>query len=284
MGKIVETLTEFTTNVQFKDMPKDVVHETKRVLLDSIGCAIAGHSMDLSRISVELAKRLGGPPESTIIGTRDRVSCANAAFANGQLINALDFDAGSAAHDTPLVIAAALAVAESTQATGEDVILAVGLSHEIATRLMRATGGLLTIKQEGPECGKAEFAEVFGYASTSFAAAASAGKLLNLNREKMANAIGIAGYICPPNVAIKFLDVSPVRMTKYHVFGWGAQAGVTSALLAEKGFTGDTEVFEGKNGFWKYTGFREWNANLVVEDIGEKWLHKINYKHYPMGF
>lgn len=284
MGEIVEKLADFTVKTHFKDLPKDVAHETKRVLLDSIGCAVAGHSVKSAKIAVDLAKRLGGPPESTIIGTRDKVSCANATFANGQLINALDYDADSAAHDVPIVMAASLAMSESVQASGKDLITAISIGHEISTRLTRATGSLLTLHQEGPEDVRIDFAEAFGYASATFAAAASAGKLLNLNHEKMANAIGIAGYVCPPNVAIKFLDVSPVRMTKYHVCGWGSQAGVMAALLAERGFTGDTEVFDGQHCFWKYTGFKEWNAELVLEDIEKKWLHKINYKQYPTGF
>ena len=156
MRAIAERLADFVTKARFSDMPEDVVHETKRVLLDSIGCAIGGHSMDIGRISVELARRLGGPPESTIIGTGDRVSCVNAAFANGELINALDYDAGSAGHDTPVVIAASLAPVEGVQASGRDLLLAIAIGHEIATRLLLAKGGLLSVTTEGDEGDKGQ--------------------------------------------------------------------------------------------------------------------------------
>lgn len=269
MGKICEKLVEFTSKTQFSDLPHDVVHETKRVLLDSIGCAVGALLTDAGKSAVELARRLGGPRESTIIGTSDRVSCANAAFANGELINALDYDAGAVGHDTPYVIGASLGAIESAQASGKDLLLAIALGHEISTRLIRAEGG---------------YREAGGWASATIAAAASSSKVLNLNQEQMANAIGIAGYVCPPNALRKHLDTSPVRMTKYHVSGWGAHGGVISALLAEMGFTGDTDLFEGEECFWKFTGHKQWNAESVLEGLGTKWIHKISYKQYPVGF
>ena len=107
MGKAMERLKSFMTEIQFDDLDEDVVHEMKRVLLDSIGCAIAGLTTEQGKIAVKLAKELGGPKESTIIGTSDKVSSVNAAFANGKLINALEFDSLSAGgHDAPCIIAA----------------------------------------------------------------------------------------------------------------------------------------------------------------------------------
>ncbi len=63
--------TDMEAAVKFNALPKDVVHGTKRILLDSIGCTVGGLSMDKNRIAVELAKRLEGPCESTIMGTGD---------------------------------------------------------------------------------------------------------------------------------------------------------------------------------------------------------------------
>jgi 2-methylcitrate dehydratase PrpD len=286
MGAITESLVSFITQARFSDLTDDVVHETKRVLLDSVGCAIGGLTIEMGKIAVRLARRLGGPRESTIIGTGDKVSCVNAAFANGELINALDYDAGAVGHDSPIVIAASLAPVESVKVPGQDLLLAIALGHEISTRLMLAEGGSLLVCStlEDNKVAKVAFREDVGYACTTIAAAVSAGKILNLTREKMANALGIAAYICPPNALRKYLEVSPVRMTKYHVFGWGAQAGVTSALLADMGFTGDTEVFDGDHCFWKFTGHPYWDTEQLLQDLGEKWLHKISYKQYPIGF
>ncbi|MFC1984943.1 MmgE/PrpD family protein [Chloroflexota bacterium] len=281
MGEITEKLVDFVITAKFSDLPHGVVHEAKRVLLDSIGCAIGGLSTDMGRIAVELAKRLGGPCESTIIGTGDMVSCTNAAFANGELINALDFDAMCTGHKTPVVIAGSLALIENAHASGEDLLLAIALGYETAIRLRYAGEDYMAITKEEPDKVKVRRSKVSDTASATIAVAASTGKILNLDREKMANAIGIAGYIFLPNIGNRFFYVSPIRMTKYAVSGWGTQAGVTSALLAQMGFTGDTEVLDGEICFWEYTGHQYWDAKRLLEELGRKWLHKISYKQYP---
>ena len=281
MGKMTEKLADFVTTVQFSDLPQEVTHGMKRVVLDSIGCAINGLSTDRGEVAVKLARKLGGPPESTIIGTNDKVSCVNAAFANGELTNALDFDALGAGHDAPFLIPAALALGESISTPGKNLILAIALGFEIAGRLK---SGQATPIAEGPERGKLQWRAVNGHSVSVLAAAASAGKVLNLNQEKMANAIGIAGCICPPNIFRKWMDTAPVRMTKYGSPGWGAHVGVTSALLAEMGYTGDTDLFDGQYGFWRYTGIEEWKTEEALEGLGTKWWgHQMGFKQYPCG-
>jgi len=240
-------------------------------------------------IVVALARRLGGTLESSIIGTGDKVSCANAAFANAQLINALDFDAICAGHDCPTAIAAALALAESVQTSGKDLLLAIALAHEIDTRIASASGireewwGFATTIEDGPDKGKMVWEDTDGHARSTFGAAVAASKILNLNQEQLANAIGIAGSICLPDTLGKWLETTPQRMTKYGPAGWASQAGVTSALLAEMGFTGDTAIFEGNRSFWRYTGHLKWNPKRVLENLGRQWKQKITYKHYPAG-
>jgi 2-methylcitrate dehydratase PrpD len=86
-------LTNFSAKAKFDDLPKEVVHETKRVLLDSVGVALASTLTDRGKIAIEYARRLGGRPEATILGVRDKSSCRGAAFANGEMISDLDYDA-----------------------------------------------------------------------------------------------------------------------------------------------------------------------------------------------
>ena len=288
MGEFTEKLVDFVTETQFKDLPEDVVHEAKRVLLDSIGCAILGHLTDMGRISVEFVKGLGGPPESIIIGTNHKVSCVGAAFANGQLINAQEYDAISGNHDVPILIAASLALVENKRTSGRNLILAIVLGLEISKRILLATSEVdKCSRQIATITGYSPYAFVAsrGLSASTFGAAVGAGKILNLNREKIAHAIGIAGYTCLPDTMQKWCYVTPMKMPKYGPPGWGAQAGVTSALLAELGFNGDTEVFDGEYGYWRYTGKAGWNADLVLKDLGREWLSRgIMYKSYPAGY
>lgn len=264
MGGIASKLAEFVAEAQFSDIPEYLVNEVRLLLLDAIGCAIRGHSAECGRISVELARRLGGVAESTIIGANDKVSCTNAAFANGQLMSALDYHPMGTMHDVPSIVAAPLALVGKTSTSGKNLILAIVLGLEITRRIAYA-------------------APLEGISASVFGAAASAGKILQCNQEQLTNAIGLAGYICPPDTVMKFITTRPTRMVKYGPTGWIAQAGVTSALLADMGFTGDTEVFETEWCYWKFTGKSEWDTANVLNDLGTKWQTHIEFKLYPGG-
>src|SRR5512139_2253029 len=89
----LEAIGKFVVSAKWQDLPNPVVHETKRLLLDSIGCGLTGISVDPGKMIIALARRLGGPAEASIIGVGDKVSVSAAVLANGQLINATDFDA-----------------------------------------------------------------------------------------------------------------------------------------------------------------------------------------------
>src|SRR4051794_28466140 len=84
-------LASFAAKTRFEDLPPEVVHETKRMLLDVIGCAVGSVDLRKGRIAVEFAQESGGRPEATILGTGAKVSASLAAFANGELMHALDY-------------------------------------------------------------------------------------------------------------------------------------------------------------------------------------------------
>ena len=117
---VADTLAAFVAGTTFDDLPADVVHESKRILVDSLGCAVAGIDDMKGRIAVEFAGMLGGVDETaTIFGSARRSSVFGAAFANGELINALDFDAVlPPGHVSPYVLPGALAVAEADGVSG----------------------------------------------------------------------------------------------------------------------------------------------------------------------
>ncbi len=283
---VTAQIADFVADAKFGDLPEAVVHETKRILLDSIGCAIAGLTTEKGKLSVQLARRLGGPPESTVIGVGGKVSVANAAFANGELINALDWDVGVTppGHSTPCVVPASLALAESIGASGKELVLAIALGHEISGRL----GSVLTNLLEPPAEGRVPILPaVHGYSMHSLGAAAAAGKILNLDRKKMASALGIAGYMAPVPAMVKWYKSTPAALTKYASTGWIAQVGVTAALLSEIGYTGDDTVLDGDHSFWRFTASDQdkWDPEKLTEGLGQEWFLErpgsTFYKHYP---
>ncbi len=180
MRDITQELVNFVVDTEYKDLPQEVVHESKRILLDTIGCALAGLATDKGRISVALARRLGGPPEAMIWGMGDRVSSSAAAFANGELINALDMDALliPGGHITPLVIPAPLALAESVGASGKDLIIATAFGHEISSRVAEGLTEWRGYVEEGPDRGKQISPAVQGMSACIFGGTSACGKVL----------------------------------------------------------------------------------------------------------
>jgi len=281
---LAQRLADFVVEKRYEDLPQAVVHETKRVLLDSIGCAVAGMTAEKGRLSAALARRLGGPPESSILGTRDRVSCVAAAFANGELINALDFDAilAPAIHVSPFVLPPALALGESTRGSGRDLIVASVLGHELSSRVASGLTGNRTIVAEGPDRGKTLWPAVHGYSANAFGSVASAGKMLNLDAGKLANAMGIAGYSAPLQTGAQWHHSGTDALLKYASAGWIAQLGTTAALLADTGYTGDVSVLDGDHSFWRFSGSESWMPEKVSRNLGQDWhILNMRYKVYP---
>jgi 2-methylcitrate dehydratase PrpD len=274
--RISDDLVNFLVETEYKNLPSDIIHEAKRSLLDALGCAVAGISTDKGRIAVSVAKKLGGPQESSVIGVGGRVSCANAALANGELINGLDFDAIS--HIPPFAIPPSLAVAESMKASGKDLILSTVLAHEIAKRFTLALSNMLAKLTS-----EAKTPDVFGNSNECiFGATAGAGKILDLDAKEMAHALGVAAYFCPLPVCRDWEDTGPKSMVKYVSAGWVCQASVTAALLAKDGYTGNPHVFDGEYGFWRFYGAERWAPEMVVDDLGSQWrFMEMAYKPYP---
>jgi 2-methylcitrate dehydratase PrpD len=279
MSNLTEELARFVTETRWEQLPEPVVKEARLLMLDSIGCALGGITTDPGKMVITLARRLGGPEESSIIGTGYKVSCSNAAFANGQLINTLDFDGFTPGSHTPAyILPPALAIAESKNASGKDLILAMTIGFELAGRISGAMRGALV---PGPD-GKTKKPDRQGYAHFNFGAVAGAAKLLNLDKDKMSHALGIAGHLSQVLTWMRYSLASPRGMTKYGVPGWQNTGAVMAALLAEMGYMGDTSVFDPEIGFWKFCGYSSWNPEKITEGLGEKWgLTEAKYKPYP---
>ena len=154
-----QTLAEFAASVTFDDLPRQVVHQTKRLIFDSIGCALGGYSSEKGRIARSFVKSLGGTPEATIIGSGERTSTTNAAFVNANMGNAIDSDDTILmSHPAVPTIMAAMPVAEKKGASGEDFITAVAVGYDIAVRVGGASESWLKI-----EGGKMKTLPVHGY-------------------------------------------------------------------------------------------------------------------------
>ncbi|RYE42207.1 MAG: MmgE/PrpD family protein [Hyphomicrobiales bacterium] len=282
MGKtLIEQLADFSTDVDFDELPAAVVEDCKRVLLDSIGCALVGGDVPKGRIGIDCGRMIGGADgEATIFGTPHRTSPYGAAFANGETINALDFDSVlPPGHVAPYVLPGALAVAEAGTTTGRRLVEAIAVSHEMSYRFGRSMDYLRT-----PKDGGMEVSAVLGFTSTVFGAAAAIAIVQGHDREQMADALGIAGAITPVNSYRTWMHNVPNSTIKYTMPGPVTQAALVAAHSAGLGHTGNRRLLDDTEfGYRRFIATDRWEPNNLVQGLGSNWgfpgAH--SYKPYP---
>jgi len=272
MLSVTKVLAEFLASLRYEDIPDEVKTRAKHHILDWIGVAVAGSSAKTSRIIADFIRRAGGKEEATLIGYREKAPCVNAAFANGFMGHVLELDDGdvprSYVHPATCANPAALATAEVMGASGKDYITAIVAGYEAMIRI----GASIKLKHYGK----------LGFHSTgtcgTFGAAVAAGKILDLNSEEMAYAIGLAACQAA-GLTIGFgSDAKP-----FHA-GKAAMNGVIAAMLAKEGITGPTTTLDGKGFDYAYTG-GEPNSEAIIRDLGKDWMIMGCYmKRYPCAF
>lgn len=282
---ITKNIACFAVTTQYENLPPFVVRECKKLFLDTLGCALGGIKTRKGRIAIQMARSLGGPPEASLLGTRDKVSAVSAAFAAGELMNALDYESllSPPDHATPYVLAAPLSLVEMNGVSGKEFIVAIAIAHELATRLGSSLifGSRFAVNL--PERGMAMSFPTPGFGLAAFGGVAAAGRIMGLSEDTISHALGITGYHIPIPMVNKFTTTVPVPMSKYLSAGLLSQLEVFSTQLAEKGYTGDTEPLAGEYGFWKAFGGDAWNPDLINEGLGQNWHfpERIFYKAFP---
>lgn len=214
---------------------------------------------------------------------RPRTSYALAAFANAELINALDYDyiGPLVGHVLPYVAPPCLSMAERQNASGKDLIVALAVGHEVGGRMVNSLVQANMPKDEPPYY---EESPRYTYSHSVFGGVAGAGKLLGFDVGRMRNAFGIAGMSTAVPAAMKWSHTSgPAMMLKYGAWtGWISQLATMAVLVAEKGFTGDTTVLDGKWGYWQMVASPFFKVDNLLKGLGEVWhATRGEYKPYP---
>ncbi|MDH7795886.1 MULTISPECIES: MmgE/PrpD family protein [unclassified Beijerinckia] len=213
------------------DQANDGARERARlIVLDTYGAMLAAASHPIGVIAHRQALRTQALNEASLAGHDQRTGMLEAAFANGILANAVDFDEGS--HVATVALPAALAMAEKMSLSGKDFLTAFIVAFEIASRLREALApalgqrGVWHIGHIGP-----------------LAAALCGAHLLGLDAQTARMALGIA------TAASAGYRRHLGTMTKALHSGHAARAGLEAALLARDGFTADADVFDANDGW-----------------------------------
>ena len=283
MTTLIQTLAEFATQTQYADLPASVAEESRRLLLDSIGCAIGGLSHSRGTIAVDYA-RLQGPgapgSQARVLGTALRTSINAASFANAELITTLDYDAIlPPGHVTPYVLPGALAFAEAGAVSGRQLLCAIAVAHEMSHRIGKAQDYLRDVKD-----GKISPPPVHGYSSTVFGATAAIGMVKGHSVQTVAHAMGIAGSMAPVNSQWSFSVHPSFASVKYHVAGQLANTATHAAMLAELGHTGDLDLLDDPDCGWRrMINTSRWDIQRITPALGREWWfpNEQSYKPYP---
>jgi 2-methylcitrate dehydratase PrpD len=265
-------LAQRLNKFRLREVPREVVAHAKLILLDTIGAMLAASNKKYSatRILVDFATRLGGRPESSLVGQGVKTSCVNAALVNGTLGYYCDIEphhVGGILHAPAVVVPTSLAVAEKVGAGGTRFLEAMLLGVEVTCRVSYAINPTALYNRgfhPSAICG-------------AFGAAAAAGHLFRLSAPKFAVALGLA-----MQQASGLLAWASDRTENSRPFnpGLAARNGTTAAYLASLGFGGPPTPFEGKyDVFTAFSGER--NPQALLDEWGKHfYLPEFAYKLY----
>ncbi len=261
-------LAAFTAGLEYKHMPPATVDMAKRLLLDGIGCMIAGVNNGPARSAAAVVNSFGGTAQATILPGVTRGSVRDAAFVNGISLYSVglnDIHKPAGAHPAGCVIPVVLAMGEWLKLPGEKLLTALAAGYELTGRAGRAI--IPTHRERGfhptGTCG-------------TFGATAAAAHLLAFDAAQTASALGIAGsqaaglYECHHDGTSTMI---------FHA-GRAAQNGVEAALLAQAGMTGPATVLEGSKGFFRATS-NSYDADAALADLGQRFeLDATSFRPY----
>ena len=260
---------EYLAHLEYDMLPLAAVDVLKAILLDTLGTTLAAGTLGAGCGElIAFARACGGTAESTVIGFGDRMPAAMAAFVNGGLAHALNYDAVGAAH-LGIIPPAPLALAERAgDVSGSAFLAALAAGCELAARIGVAAGpGHPTV--------------LLGQLLTYFGGAAASAHVLNLSPEGMQSTLGLA-LMQAAGARQIVIEGDPPAKAIYGSFP--SQAGVTSAMLASLGLGAASDVLGGEAGVAALIG-RPGNARPAIDlDFGSKfYLLEATFKPWPVS-
>jgi 2-methylcitrate dehydratase len=274
VDKTLERLVNYAYSLNYCDLSAKVVHQVKRLMIDSLGCGIGAFNSPPVKILRQSASFYKSNNPSTLLGTNKTTAPDIAALANGAMIRYLDFNdnyAGkSNAHPSDSV-APMMAVAEAFNVSGQDLITGIVLAYEIQS----TWADTFRLKDGGPW-------DQAVYPTISMPL--GAGKVIDLNKQQLAEALRIS--------VVQGLPLLQARRGK--ISHWKACAvpnagrnGIVSAILAKNGLTGPAEIFEGVAGFFAGVSRGPLHLESLAGESENEHLFRImksSIKRFPAGF
>ncbi|MCI5075381.1 MmgE/PrpD family protein [Oricola sp.] len=266
-----EVFSTFSSALTVADIPGAVLDVVRDDIFDTLACAAAGISADGVGPLIELVSRWGGRPEATIWCTGQQVPAHHAAWVNGMMAHARDFDDthdAAVLHAGVSVVPAAIAAAErETSASGADLLAGITAGLELICRLGVATK--IGIIDSGYM-----YTSLFGH----FAATAAAARVMRMDAAETVNALGIAYS----QAAGTHQVTRDAALTKRMQPGFAAKTALISTALCRAGISGAQKTFEGLDGLFNSYFRGDYAPEILRQELGQRFrLADLSFKPYP---
>jgi 2-methylcitrate dehydratase PrpD len=269
----IERLAANALETRFENFDKDTLEATKYRIIDTLGCLIGGANDAGNPELLRLLQEQSGKKEATILIYGDKVPAASAAFMNCIMARSFDFEPVSPlyegvscpGHISGTTVPSALTLAEASNTSGKEMITALLVGDDIATRILAASGFGFTLGWDG-----------VGTVNT-FGVAAIAGRTLGLNKLQLRNAFGIALNQIGTTFQSFWDGTTAFKLPQ----GLAARAGIFSAQLAKAGWTGPEDALFGKFGYYKMFTEGCEKPEALTDNLGKKYHYDGAIKPYP---
>ena len=267
-----EIYARFSSSLEASELPRSVLAAARLNIFDTLACSIAGFRAPGVQEVLDLVRDWGGKPEAEVLWTDLRVPAPQAAWINGIMAHACDYDD---THDKAIlhggisVVPAAMAAVgvANHKVSGKEFHAAVVTGLELICRLGMAT-----------RIGLIQAGFIYSALFSCFAAAAAAARILRLSPQDTINALGIAFS----QAAGTHQVTRDGALTKRMQPGFGARAGLTAVAMARKGVRGAQRIFEGQDGLGRIYLQSSLDSEVLRAGLGERWhLEDLAYKPYP---
>jgi len=264
-----KTLASYIVSSRLEDIPKDVVHEAKRALLNFVGCAIGGSREPAVDIAIQALRPFSGERTARLLARTERFDPLFASVINGISGHVFEYDDTTPMnyiHPTPPVASALFAFGSANRTNGRDFLHAFLMGFETESRIGNAVY-------------PAHYNAGWHITATAgvFGAAAAISKLLRLSIQQTIWAMGLAS-----TQASGLREMFGSMAKSFHA-GHAARNGYLAAILAQAGFTAGESAIESPRGFAAVQA-SEYDLAKITAGLGEDFQIRYNtYKPYPCG-
>jgi 2-methylcitrate dehydratase PrpD len=266
----MKRLAEFVLDTQYEDIPPEAFHLCKRHFLDCTGACLAAVPERHGKIIHDFIRELKGSGSARVIGFGMATTIEHAAFANGMLSHVVSFDDSGPSHPSVTIVPPLYALGETYHLSGKKILTAQVLGYEAFQKLNLVTKDAWEMRLRGWHP-----TGFFGAVASSLLSA----KLLGLTLEQTLRAVGIAASLGAG------LSCNIGNMSMALHAGNASRNGITAALLARQGFTGDPGAVEGRFGLMHaLAGQDSYDIEALTRNLGNPYSivnPGINLKPYP---